>query len=102
MNKEQYFDMCDALGAEPIESEIPVELEDLPYEAQLAWEMYHMLPSNYDSYSGKFLGKHLEYASSFFELLDVDENRHTIFKILMSINSIVLDVSSAPTSTPKK
>ena len=30
MTKEQYFEMCEALGNEPAESEIPIEFDDFP------------------------------------------------------------------------
>ena len=34
MTKEMYFEMCEALGNDPVESEIPVELDDFPLEIQ--------------------------------------------------------------------
>ena len=30
MTKEAYFEMCEMLGSEPLESEIPLELDDFP------------------------------------------------------------------------
>ena len=29
MTKEQYFEMCEMMGSEPVEDEIPVEFDDL-------------------------------------------------------------------------
>ena len=43
MTKQQYFDMCNQLGTEPLEHEIPVELDDLPLEVQQALLVYRLL-----------------------------------------------------------
>ena len=43
MTKEQYFEMCDMLGTEPDESEMPIEQEDFPYELQQAFQIYYLL-----------------------------------------------------------
>lgn len=59
MTKDQYFEMCEALGSEPIESEIPVELDDFPIEVQQAFSAYRMLRDEWDSMSGVYLGKSL-------------------------------------------
>ena len=34
MTREQYLEMCEMLGNEPVESEIPIEFEDLALEVQ--------------------------------------------------------------------
>lgn len=59
MTKDQYFEMCEALGTEPLESEIPVELDDFPIEVQQAFNVYRMLRDEWDTMSGIYLGKSL-------------------------------------------
>lgn len=59
MTKDQYYEMCEALGTEPIEEEVPVELEDFPIEMQQAFSVYRMLRDEWDSMSGVYLGKSL-------------------------------------------
>jgi hypothetical protein len=59
MTRDQYFEMCEALGSEPVDSEIPVELDDFPIEVQQAFGVYRMLRDEWDSMSGVYLGKTL-------------------------------------------
>jgi hypothetical protein len=59
MTKDQYYEMCEALGTEPLEHEVPVELEDFPIEMQQAFAVYRMLRDEWDSMSGIYLGKSL-------------------------------------------
>jgi hypothetical protein len=39
MTKEQYFEMCEALGTEPDPLEIPIEFDDLHLEVQEAYSI---------------------------------------------------------------
>jgi hypothetical protein len=81
MSRETYLDMCEQLGSEPIEEEIPVELMDLPEEAQEAWTIYCYLPDRYDSFSGHYFGKAIENISNLFELFGVTD-RITVLRIV--------------------
>lgn len=57
MTKDAYFDMCEMLGSEPIEEEIPVERGDFPVEVQEAIEVYYRLRDEWDTMSGTYMGK---------------------------------------------
>lgn len=57
VTKQSYFEMCEMLGTEPIDSDIPVELEDFPIEVQQAFNVYKMLRDEWDTMSGSYLGK---------------------------------------------
>ena len=57
MTKEIYFEMCEALGNEPIELEIPIEFDDFPIEVQQAFNAYRMLRDEWDTMNGNYLGK---------------------------------------------
>lgn len=59
MTKDQYFEMCEMMGNEPIESEVPVEFEDLHLEVQQALNAYRMLRDEWDTMNGHYLGKSL-------------------------------------------
>jgi len=65
MTKEAYFDMCEMLGSEPIEEEIPIEMDDFPTEVQEAIGVYYRLRDEWDSMSGTYMGK------SYVGLLDI-------------------------------
>ncbi len=70
MNKESYFEMCEALGSEPVEEEIPVELDDFPIEVQEAISIYYKLRDEWDTMNGIYLGKSF---SGFTDILDILE-----------------------------
>jgi hypothetical protein len=43
MTKDMYFEMCDQMGQEPVESEIPLDLNDFPDIVQAAFTIYSIL-----------------------------------------------------------
>lgn len=59
MTKEAYYEMCEMLQSEPVESEIPVDFEDFPIEVQQAFYVYRMLRDEWDTMNGNYLGKSL-------------------------------------------
>lgn len=85
MTKEVYLDMCEQLGTDPIESEIPVELDDMPIDVETAYHVYNLLPDKIDSFNGIYYGKALEHCPSILEFLEVDSKKD-IFKIILIID----------------
>jgi len=71
MTKEAYFDMCEMLGSEPIEEEIPVEYEDFFTEVQQAFSIYNKLRDDWEGMSGNYMGKHMEGILDLFIILEV-------------------------------
>ena len=59
VTKETYFEMCELMGNEPIEEEIPIEYDDFPIEVQQAFAVYRMLRDEWDTMNGVYLGKTL-------------------------------------------
>ena len=57
MTKDSYFEMCEAIGSEPSEDEIPVEIDDLPLEVQTAIQVYNKLRDEWEGMSGTYMGK---------------------------------------------
>lgn len=51
--------MCELLGTQPVESEIPISREDLNIDTQLVFSLYDKLQSNWEGMSGHYLGKDL-------------------------------------------
>ena len=89
MSKESYFEMCEALGSEPIPEEIPVDSTDLAYETILAIECYGMLTENWSG-MGSYLGKDLSGLLSIMELKEVNYNdREYTMSIIMLIDQLV-------------
>lgn len=73
MTKEIYFEMCEMLGTEPIEDEIPVDLSDFPELIQQIFSIYNLLLDHWDGMSGVFFGKRLEGLLDIFQLYQLDD-----------------------------
>lgn len=89
MTKDQYFEMCEALGTEPIDSEVPVELDDFPIEVQQAFAVYRMLRDEWDSMSGIYLGKTLIGITEVLHATDIDpEDNKFIISLVRLIDQV--------------
>ncbi len=104
MTKAAYFEMCEMLGAEPIESEIPTEYDDLLTDVQEALDIYHKLKDEWDTMNGNYLGKSYAGISDIFDILDVPkEDRKTLFNLIGLIDKHRSEAIAAnkPTKTAK-
>lgn len=87
MTKDAYFDMCEMLGSEPVEEEIPVEYDDLLVDVQEALNIYHKLKDEWDTMNGTYLGKSYAGINDIFDILEVPlEDRKTIFNLIGMID----------------
>jgi hypothetical protein len=71
MTKEAYFEMCEAIGSEPVEEEIPVETSDFPVEVQEAINVYYKLKDEWDTMNGVYMGKSYAGFSDILDILEV-------------------------------
>jgi hypothetical protein len=99
MTKEQYFEMCEMLGSEPLESEIPVEFEDFPLEVQQAFNAYRMLRDEWDTMSGTYLGKSLIGVKDVLEATEIDPSEQ---KFIIMLIRIIDNVRSEEINSKKK
>ena len=83
MTKHQYFEMCEMLGNEPIDSEIPVEFEDFPIEVQQAFNAYRMLRDEWDTMNGNYLGKSLIGIKDVLEATEIEPSEHRFIVMLI-------------------
>jgi hypothetical protein len=83
MTQEAYFDMCEMLGSEPIESEIPVELSDFPYEVRTCFNIYSLLRDNWDSMAGRYLGKDYGNIFEYFKMYLIDPEDYLLYTSLI-------------------
>lgn len=87
MTKAMYFDMCKALGSEPIEDEIPVELEDLPLIVQQTFQIYSAVPDEWEYFGGNYIGKRVEALPFIYDLYKIpEEEKLVIYKLLLLID----------------
>ena len=85
MTKEAYFEMCEMLGSNPIESEIPVEFEDLNLDVQEAFGIYQMLQDQWDTMNGVYIGKNYSGLIDILTLYDI-EDKKTSFSLIRKID----------------
>lgn len=83
MTKDAYFDMCEQLGNTPVDSEIPIELDDLPPEAQEAWKVYSYLPDRIDTLNGLYLGKSIENIVSLMNLFGIEDKQTCLSLVVL-------------------
>lgn len=89
MTKEQYLEMCEMLGNEPNESEIPVEYDDLPLEVQDALRIYNTLQDNWDYMGGNYIGKNIHGIKDIFEMNDIEKVDHkSVYELILHIDRI--------------
>lgn len=88
MTKELYFEMCEALGNEPIEEEIPVEIEDFPDEVQEAISIYYRLRDEWDTMNGIYMGKSYAGLGDILDILEIDHaDRKYLLELLAVMDS---------------
>lgn len=81
--------MCEALGSDPIEDEIPVELNDFPPLVQTAFSIYYMLRDIWDPMGGNYMGKDTSVLFEFFRLFELEhQERLLVLSLIQQMDSI--------------
>ena len=85
MTKDAYFEMCETLGSEPVDSEIPVDYEDLYIDVQEALGIYQKLKDEWDTMNGNYMGKSYNGILDIFTILEIPAEDHKTLLELISI-----------------
>lgn len=102
MTKDSYFEMCEMLGSEPVESEIPVEFDDFPLEMQQAFAVYRMLRDEWDTMNGNYLGKSLIGIKDLLEATEIDlEDQKFVVMLVRMIDQVRSDEINNKLKTTK-
>ncbi len=102
MTKQAYFEMCEMLGSEPVESEIPVEFDDFPLEMQQAFAVYRMLRDEWDTMNGNYLGKSLIGIKDLLEATEIDlEDQKFVVMLVRMIDQVRSDEINNKLKTTK-
>ena len=64
--------MCEMLGSDPVDEEVPLELDDFPWLVQQAFVIYGMLSDIWEGMSGSYLGKDYSLLFNLFDLYGID------------------------------
>lgn len=78
VTKDTYFEICEFMGNEPIDSEIPTEIEDFPDLVQQSFSIYYLLPDTWEPMAGSYLGKDMTNLFKFFDLYDIESRDRLI------------------------
>lgn len=78
MTKEQYLEMCEMMQQDPVPEHMPVEISDLPYDAQLAYSIFVSLNDNWEGMSGSYLGKQLQGISEIMDIMGIEDKKETL------------------------
>jgi hypothetical protein len=78
MSKDAYFEMCEMLGQEPVEEEIPVEVSDFPDLVQQCFALYGILADTWDSMGGGYMGKDYSIIFNLFQVYDIIDNEEIL------------------------
>lgn len=81
MTKEVYYEMCEALGEEVNEEDVPFDIDDFPFLVQQCFQVYNLLTDNWDTMGGNYLGKDYALVFDLFQVYDVTESAEILLSI---------------------
>ena len=88
MTKAVYYEMCEALGTEPVDEEIPIDYEDFCLDVQEALGIYQKLRDEWDTMNGNYMGKNYGGILDIFTILEVPvEDHKTMFNLIGIIDT---------------
>ena len=81
MDIEQYLQMCEQMGWEPNEDEMPKDASHLSYNVQGALVLYNALPDIWEGMSCTWMGKDYSGLMDIMDIYSLD-NKKEIFNLL--------------------
>ena len=81
MNPEQYIEMCEQMGWEVDESQIPKDPSTFSFEVQQALTLFNVLPDIIEGMNGLWLGKNYSGLSDIMDIYNVI-NKREVFELL--------------------
>ena len=98
--------MCEALGTTPVEEEIPVGIDDLPYEVQQAMSVYNLLRDEFEYMQGNYIGKNMSNVVNIFNMVELPVEDHLTYYNILCImdderSKILQKKHTEPPKTPK-
>jgi len=81
MTADQYIEMCEQMGWEIDEDQIPKDPSEMSLEAQQALVLLNSLPDNWEGMSGTWMGKDYSGLTAIMDIYEIDD-RKTVFELL--------------------
>ncbi len=82
MSIDQYLLMCEQMGWEPKEEEIPIDPASLPLESQQALVLLNALPDKWEGMNGVWLGKDYAGLADIMSIYQINDNKLEVFELL--------------------
>lgn len=86
MTKDAYYEMCEQLGTDPEDGDIPIDFADLLYQSQMAVQLFEYCTDKWDGMGG-YLGKDLSNIEFLLKTLGVDKSSWLV--VLDFLNIII-------------
>lgn len=102
MSKEAYFEMCELLGTEPKDEDIPVELGDFPDLVQQMLNIYSILKDVWDPMGGNYLGKDFSIVFQLLDCYSIDSREEAliVLDLIQFVDSVRYKIIKAKTEAP--
>ena len=88
MSADQYILMCEQMGWEPKEEDLPQDGSNLSLECQQALTILNALPDNWEGMNGTWLGKDYSGLSAVMDIYEI-ESRREVFELLKEAESML-------------
>ena len=82
MSIDQYLLMCEQMGWEPKEQEIPIDPASLQLESQQALVLLNALPDKWEGMNGVWLGKDYAGLADIMSIYQINDNKLEVFELL--------------------
>jgi hypothetical protein len=73
--------MCEQMGWEPSEEEMPIDASSLETNAQYALILLNVLPDKWEGMSGSWMGKDYSGLAAIMDIYEIDDRRE-VFELL--------------------
>lgn len=81
LSSEQYLQMCEMMGWEPKEEDMPADMSSLSMNAQYAVLLLEALPDLWEGTNGVWLGKDYSGLVAVMDIYEI-EDRRSVFELL--------------------
>jgi len=92
MTKDKYFDMCEQMGIEPLEVDVPIDMTDLPYESQVAIHIFNLLGDRMYPEIG-YIGKDYTNLNQLIQIYEI-EDKELLMETLHLLDSRAIKISA--------
>ena len=99
---EEYLLVCERLGKEPDPNKIPMDMGNYPYEVQMAFLLFDLLPDRWDGAAGVYLGKDWSCVGTLIETHKLKEELEAVIFFLKALDNINMNILNTNLEAERK